>query len=241
MATPPTFIAENETTSGWFGEVDTQSTAAFNSAVGDVWVTGAIVENNNRTIAAPTNTGTAQAFTLRGTAGAADYTEIAAYTAVVANTLTSQTISQGAGITGDWWGFAVLRFSGSAGIGATPAAEQETNNTAPSLTFTTTGDNSAIVVFVGDWNSADGASRVWRTVNSITPTAGNGFETTYARDAARYTVHIGYYPDAGAAGSKTVGLSAPTTMKASIVAVEVRGTAGAAPATQFLLMPARSA
>jgi len=44
-------------------------------------------------------------------------------------------------------------------------------------------------------------------------------------------VYVAYYPDAGTAGSKTVGLSAPTGQQYSIVAVEIKGTAGAAAAS----------
>jgi hypothetical protein len=230
VATPPTFILDNEGTAGWDSTTTPKTTAAFDSAVGDVWVTGVLCEHDSETFDTPTNTGTAQTFTARGSVDTTDYGEIRAFTTVVANTLSSQTcsVARTAGLADKRFNLNVVRFSGSDGIGAVPAGEAETDGTAPSLTITTTGDNSAIVVFVTDWNAANGASRTWQTVNSITPTAGNGFELTYFRNASAWTMYVGYYPDAGAKGAKTVGISAPSTMKASIVAVEVLGTAAAA-------------
>jgi hypothetical protein len=225
VATPPVFIADNEGTAGWDSTTTPKTTAAFSAAVGEAWVTGVICDIHNRTIGVPTNTGTAQTFTAQGFVESTDYCEVRTFSTVVSAALTSQTVSTtltGGGL--DRFNLNVVRFSGSDGIGAVPAGEAETASTAPSLDITTTAANSAIVVFCADWNAADGASRTWRTVNSITPTSGNGYELTYFRNSSQYTVYIGYYPDAGAAGVKTVGLSAPTTMKASIVAVEVKGT-----------------
>jgi len=226
MATPPTFIADNEG-ANWSATTTPKTTAAFDSAVGDVWVTASISEGNGLNGATPTNSGAAQTFTARGSVDVSNYCELHTFTTVVANALTGQTVSDERTGTALEWGINCVRFSGSGGIGAVPAGEAETDGTAPSLGITTTGDNSAIVVFVADWNAIDGASRTWRTVNGTTPTAGNGFELTYFRDGA-YALYIAYYPDAGAAGVKTVGLSAPSTMKASIAAIEVLGVAAAA-------------
>jgi hypothetical protein len=119
----------------------------------------------------------------------------------------------------------VLTFRASDGIGASEKAQ---GSGAPTLNITTLQANSALVVVVADFNAADGASRTWRTVNGITPTAGNSMELTYFRDGSRYTVYIAYYSDAGATGSKTVGLSAPSGQSYSIIAVEIKGTAGGA-------------
>ena len=240
MATPPVFIADNEAGAGWdTSSPSTMTTGNFNSAIGDVWVTAGIAEAEGATFSTPTNTGTAQAFTTRGFVDSTDYSEVRTYTTVVANTLTTQSVSQVYSSTGLKHGLSVARFSGSNGIGAVPAGEAETAGTASSLSITTTGDNSAIVVFIGDWSASDGTSRTWRTVNSITPTAGNGFELTYFRNASAYTVYIAYYPDAGAAGAKTVGLTTPN-MKAAIVAVEVLGTPSAAAALPILVMGPRT-
>jgi len=120
------------------------------------------------------------------------------------------------------WGDIALVFSGSPGAGASGSA---TGTGAPSLSLTTTADNSAVGVIVLDHNAVSGASRTWRTVNGVTPTAGNGYELDYTLVASEYGVYVAYYPNAGLTGSKvTVGLSAPAGMKYTITAVEIQGT-----------------
>jgi hypothetical protein len=119
------------------------------------------------------------------------------------------------GATSVFYGGNVLTFRGSAGVGASA----KTNSTgAPSLSLTTTAASSAIIVANADWNAVDGASRTWRTG------AGTLSEVSYFRDSAQYTLYAGYHADAGAAGSKTLGLTAPTGQKYAIVAVEVQGS-----------------
>lgn len=120
------------------------------------------------------------------------------------------------------WGFTCVVFRHSDGFGASSKAQLAGG--APSLDLTTTQANSAVVVFNADWSAVDGASRVWRTVNGITPTSGNGLETTYGFGATAWTAYGAYYNNVGAVGTQTVGLSAPATQKYNIVAVEVLST-----------------
>lgn len=134
-------------------------------------------------------------------------------------TVYSVALSSGGSLAGtQHWGDIALRFSGSSGIGASVA-----NTGVQNISITTTQNNSAIAVMVLDWNGVDGTGRVWETVNGTTPTAGNGFEVNYTLDTGNYGSYTAYYPDAGTAGAKTVGLSAPTGMAATIIAVEVLG------------------
>ena len=129
------------------------------------------------------------------------------------------------------YGVTALVFRGSDGIGA---SNSTSTTGAPSLGLTTTQDNSAIVVINSDWDADDGSLRTWLTVNSITPTSGNGLEITYVQDGSSYTVYGAYWNDAGTAGSKTVGLSAPNAQKYSIAAVEVKGTTYVDPAIPLM-------
>lgn len=136
--------------------------------------------------------------------------------------------SQGAAVA--WWGFNALRFTGSGGVGNT--VKNTPGNTTVSIT--TTQANSAIACIAADWNAADGSGG--RTYS--TATAGAATEQTYFRDAAHYGVYVWYHADAGAAGAKTVGLTAPGGTQLVIVAIEVLGTAGASPRlTQTLIVP----
>jgi hypothetical protein len=118
-------------------------------------------------------------------------------------------------------GGTILSFSASDGFGATQSANA---TGAPSLSITTTQANSAIAVAVIDWNAVDGSSRTWRNVNGL-PT-----EIHYQLVSGAVGIYIAYYPDAGAIGAKTVGLTAPGGQQYSIAAREILGTAAAATA-----------
>lgn len=148
-----------------------------------------------------------------------------------ANATDSITVSMDSSSSAAHWGFTVYVWRGSSGVGNSNKTNVASG--APSLALTTAQDNSAILTGNGDWNAGSGTSRTWRTVNSITPTSGNGLETKYLQDTSFYTVYEAYWNDAGTAGSKTVGLSAPTGQKYSIVAVEIKGST-AAPVSKSL-------
>lgn len=118
-----------------------------------------------------------------------------------------------------WFGGNVVRFSGSDGVGESNIATGTSGS--PSVSLTTTQANSAIVVMCGDWNAVSG-TQTFTNNFSGTATA----LTDYPGDNARYGVAMAYFADAGAIGSKTVGMSAPTGQKWTIIAVEVKGSAG---------------
>ena len=72
---------------------------------------------------------------------------------------------------------------------------------------------------------AIGASRAWRTPSGATGiVAGGAGEVAYYRNNVQYGVYVGYHSDVGAAGSKTVGLTAPAGQQYAICAIEVLGT-----------------
>lgn len=222
----PTFVSEAET--AWNSTTSPKSTGSFDVLTGDILCPVAVAEASGNfggadmTFAA---TGGSLTYNSQQSVRISDYTGIEAWIAEATGDASfAGTITRTNGSFLFFGGnFPVFRDSD--GVGA--SAKTNVLSGAPSLDITTTQDNSAIVVVVGDWNAADGASRTWRTVNGTAPSAANGFELTYFRDSSRYTLYVAYYPDAGAAGAKTVGLSAPTGQKYSIIAVEVKGTAAA--------------
>lgn len=185
-------------------------------------VCGGVSQDSSATLATPTG-GTGVTWTLRQSIVVASYCSTYLWTATVstAQTFSISIASAGSGLK---FGFIAMLFGGSDGFGASGKANAAG---ASSLTFSTTGDNSAIGAVIGDWAAADGTSRTWRTVNSVTPTVGNGMERAYFRNSADYSAYAGYWSDAGAAGSKQIGLSAPTGMAHSTIGVEVLGTAAA--------------
>lgn len=200
-------------TSGY--DATTPKTVTVTVNTGDLLVVVGSTENNNCGMATPVATGVT--FTLQRSIIQTNYTAAYEWTGV-ATTTGSLTISVSrTGSSGLFWGFGVYRFSAHGGVGASAAINA---SGAPSLALTTTGPNSSVIVLNSDWNSIDGVSRVWLTG------AGSFTEENYFRDAARLAVYSGFHADAGAAGSKTVGLSAPTGQKYSLMALEVLGVAG---------------
>ncbi|WP_193510497.1 hypothetical protein [Cryobacterium sp. BB736] len=173
---------------------------------GDRIVVGALGEDAALTHATPTGA----AFVLEQSVDVNKYSTAYVWKATAT---TTGTITVSAAVDGGrFHGFTVWVFRGSAGFGVSGKAN---GSGAPSVALTCAA-NSAVVVVASDWNAIDGTSRVWRS----------GVESTYFRDAARYTVYAGVVSDVGTAGSKTVGLSAPSGQKFSVAAVEVLAGAG---------------
>lgn len=196
-----------------------KSVSSVSVQTNDVITVLSITGNNLTTVGTPSDG--ANTYTLRQTVNFTDFTDVRVWTAVAAGnaSLTIQAARGGSG--GDRWGFDVGVDRG-ASVGA--SAQAHTTG-APSVSLTTTQDNSAVYVVVGDWTPVDGASRVWRTVNGFTPTSGNGAEKVYSFTSGALTCYVARYPDVGTAGAKTFGLSAPTGQKYSIAAIEIKGTA----------------
>lgn len=120
------------------------------------------------------------------------------------------------------WGFNCLRLNNTAGPGASNGTTNASG--APSLAVTTGQANSGVIVANVDWVPVNGSSRAWRTPSGGTSiTNGSANEPSYFFDASNYTVYIGWHSTVGAAGSKTVGLSAPGAQKYAIAALEILG------------------
>lgn len=221
MATPPTYVGK-QVSASWVDSPGSKS-ATFSPAVGNrlASLTGAEGFADIRLAGGPTWSD------LQDNTSASNVEQHLHSATAGGGSITPTYTRNGAALH---YGFCIAEFSGSDGFGA--SAKVTSGSGAPSLSLTTTQDNSAIVVFVGDWNAINGSSRTWRTVNGFTPSAANGKELVYAGTAGSdYIVYAAYYPDAGTAGAKTVGLSAPTGQKYSVVALEVKGVAAGGPTT----------
>lgn len=201
-------------------------TLTVTTQAGDRIVVGGGSEDSPATLNTPT--GNSLTYTLAQSIVVANYCATYAWTATDAAGGTNWSLAVTGNIPGgQFWGITAYVFRDSDGFGA--SAKTNVTTGAPSLALTTGQADSAIVCVNADWNTVDGASRTWRTINGITPTAGNGLEKNYFRDAVRYAAYNAYWDNAGAAGSKTTGLSAPSGQAYGIIAVEVLGTAGGAP------------
>lgn len=216
----PSFVAGNPAPAVW-SNVTSPKTAAVTLTAGDVLVHLGGTADSVTTLNTPTG-GSSLSWTLQRTVNTTNYPSLYAWTTATPSSQSFTLQQTKSGDVNPFWGFSCLQFSGSNGIGNTAV----TNTTgAPSLAITTTQANSAIVVFVLDWNAVDGASRAWRTPAGATAiVTGGAGEVSYYRNNLQYAVYVGYHADAGAAGSKTVGLSAPAGQQYAICAVEVLGT-----------------
>jgi hypothetical protein len=150
------------------------------------------------------------------------YAKVWTTTATTAATLTISATRAGTG--GDHWGLGYFVHRGSDGIGNSNKANA---SGAPSVSLTTAAANSAVIAFLGDWNAAATTGKTWRTVNSVTPSVGNGAEKLATVDSGIYTVYAAVWNDVGAAGANTYGMTAPTGQKYSIIVIEVKGQTAA--------------
>ena len=212
----PTFVAQYATE---FNTTTSPKTAMSAVAItsGDVLVAVGVKENDLYYMAVAENGGAS--FIAKQSIDLSYYTEVAAYTYIAPSSETiTVTFTSNASYR---FGGNVIRFSGASGIGASSKANAYSGS--PSVSITTTQANSAIVVIVGDWNARSGTQTFTSNGGAGNPTLLTG----YPGDNTYYGVAIAYYPDAGTAGAKTVGMSAPTGQQWAIIAVEVKGTAGA--------------
>ncbi len=219
----PTYVNQYATA---FNSITSPKTAMSAVAInsGDVLVAVAAHENERTSALAITENGAATWVVAQGSQ-VTDYCEVRAWSyAATSNENLTVTFTKDSGM----FGGNVIRFSGSDGVGASNIASGSSGN--PSVSLTTTQANSAIVVIVADWNAVSG-TQTFTNNFSGTPTA----LTDFTGNGVNYGVAIAYFPDAGAAGSKTVGMSAPTGQKWTIIAVEVKGTAGGATAVPVFM------
>lgn len=212
----PTLVSETETV--WNTTTSPKTTASITVQTGDILVAVGSVSHSGDGSLTISVAGGSLTWTQQKEVSEVNYTQLAVWT-TTATSNTSFTVSFTNSFAGQMSGGDVFVFRATNGIGA---SNSTFNSGGPSLSLTTTAANSSVVCFSTDWNAVDGASRTWRTAN-VTPTAGNGMEVTYFRDAATYTVYGAVYQDVGTAAAKTIGLSAPTGQKYSIIALEIKG------------------
>lgn len=134
--------------------------------------------------------------------------------------LTAQVV--GNGVTGLRMnvGAWVLRNHGGVGVSG---KSHQVAATAPSLVVAGVSDLSCLLCLVTDW-SAQNAARTYTQVNGANP-----IERGHFADGSSWHYDAFDYADAGAAGSKTVGQSAPAAQTPNVFAVEVLAVAAAAP------------
>lgn len=212
--TPPVLTAFN---SSAMNSLTTPKTAAATVAVGDWVYVFAGNENHVGTIGV---SGGSLTYTALGTPAPIDgWSTIQAWVtkATTAGTLT--VTGTATGVPGNW-GLCMYVFNNSDGIGAV-SGEFDPSGTAADLAMTT-GDRSAVISFIVDWDASAIAGRTWLTVNGVTPTSGNSAEKVALQYAGSYSIFSAYWSDAGSPQTALYGMSAPV-MKPMHFIVEVLG------------------
>lgn len=108
-----------------------------------------------------------------------------------------------------------FQFRGHGGVGNVVAATDSIQTA--NLTCSA---NSAILVICLDWNATSG-TRTWANIDGSGPTQTAGV----SGDGATWAAAVAYFADVGAAGSKTITLTAPTFGAATFAAIEILGAA----------------
>lgn len=218
----PTFVASGLGASSW-STTTTPKTASVTTQVGDVLVVLASHGTPATVINTPTG-GTSLSWTLQKSFTGAGAPSMYVWTAT-ATTAETFTLSVGRAATTDAWSFRFYQFRGSGGVGASVITAAHTTG-APSQALTTTGANSAVMCLVGDFNESTVTTRTWRTINSITPTAANTLEKDAVLVSGTASWLSAYWNDAGATGSKTLGLTTQTGADYSMASIEILGASG---------------
>lgn len=210
-----------KTVSSAFNSAAKKTTESFAIKKGDLLIAKVAIENG---------TGGEPSFTVSG--GSLTWTKIAsdfaansniagagAWTATAtADATITVTAEQTAGGSGLFYGVSVQVWRNHGGVGKIVKANGGESSSAPSSSITTEQANSAVEVFIADWDAATGTT-AWRTG------AGTATETLTYADGTNYGVHCAYHADAGSAGAKEVGMTKPS-QRWRLLAIEVKGEAG---------------
>lgn len=204
----PSYVQEAETT--WATSLSPKTTLSFSALAGDVLVAVSMIAVNG--VVTISNNGAALDWTEQQSISVANEATIYLWTTILDVDRAGLTVTFTHVDDGWFWGGTCLTFRNSL-IGASDQRVQASG--APSLDITTTRDNSILVVAVSDNSALDGGVRTWRTG------AGALTEKTYYHDfGGLITVYLGFHANAGAIGTKTVGLTSPS-MSPSTVAIEL--------------------
>jgi hypothetical protein len=201
------------------------TTGSFNASAGDIIVACAmIVSNLTNPVTISDSTGGALTWTkrLEVVPGVSElYVVVWTTTVGAAQTGMTITYTRSAATSETWLTLAQL-WRGATGIGVGNTAKFSAANA--QVTLTGVGANSAIAFFSDD-NTAAGPSvaYTYATADAGTFTPGASMPTT---SLFSYAFYGGYYADAGAAGTKVVGVTDPTAQVGSAAAIEILGGPG---------------
>ena len=204
----------------WTEATFPRSTAAIAVTAGDIIVAAGIVENAVEPLTISTGAGstcTTSAWSVQRTLAESGHCYVKLATATVTgdgNLVVQFTLGE----SYIFGGFATV-WNATDGLGTVSPTNAFGNQSACSVSFdpTSTGTDSAIVMVVGDWET-DAVSAVLTNMGAFT-------EIERAQESTAYSAYAGYHANCGTAGAANIGVNS-STMKWSLVAIEVKGTAG---------------
>lgn len=205
------FVTSYDT--GWVA-TGSPKTVSVTVAAGDFLAVLAGSGASNQIHATPTGGSLAYSFRSSSGVNLANLNSVVVFTAP-APAAQSFTLSMAISPSTAAWGFIVLQFSGVAGTGGT-TSDSNPVASAPSSVLTATAKDSAVAMIDTDWNT-NVVADVYRTTDAGTFT--NVLKISNGSYGAAWA---GYYLNAGAAGAKTIGMSAPNNQKWSMVSVELQ-------------------
>jgi hypothetical protein len=207
-----TFVTSYFAGSPISGDTSVLTTPSFTPSAGEVIVVKAATWDTGTPSGTPSGGGLV--YTRRATAAPGGFNNYATiFTAVVGGSPTSMSVALSAPAT-SYHTMTVERWS-NAQLAASPATNSTINGTSspPSATITTTAANSAISWVSTDNNSSDPATRAYLS-GAIESGLGDGHSGTDG-------VHYYAYQAVAAAGSHTIGMSAPTNQQWVMVGIEI--------------------
>lgn len=221
----PTFVASGLGASSW-STTTSPKTASVTTSIGDVLVVfGSHSDVTSGTLSTPTG-GTGLTWTLQRSFVGSGAPTMYLWTATA---VAAETFNLSVAVSGstDPWSFRFYQWGTGAVVGASVITSTHTTG-APSQALTTTVANSAVMCLIGDTNESAVTTKTWRAINSITPTVGNGLEKDGVKVTGAATFLSAYWNDAGATGSKTLGLTTQTGADYSMASIEIVGSGGGA-------------
>lgn len=179
------------------------------TAVGDVFVIIGADDTNGTVTPFTTPSGTGLTVTSRQAINNhASANDLQVWTAVVTSGGTpTVSCTNSAGFD---WAFVMYRYSGVNAVGASVGAP---NNSTGNINLTTSVDNAAVILAMNDFSAG--------TAPTYLTTAGAFTTESHLQIAAAGSLDAGHYINAGLAGVKNVGASAPTSTW-TIVAIELQ-------------------
>jgi hypothetical protein len=209
----PTLVNSYFAQSSTGGDSSTLSTPSFTPSDGEVIVVKAATWDTGTPSGTPSGGGLV--YTRRSTAapgGFAGYCTI--FTAVVSGAPGSMSVTLSAPAGSCYHSMTVERWSG-AQVAGSPATNSTIHGVGspPSVTITTTADNSIVTWANVDENSSDPAGRAYLS-SAIEDGLADGHTSVSS-------VHYFAYQTAATAGSQTIGMSTPSNQTWTITGIEI--------------------